>query len=248
MAKEKKKKKIKQSAKATIKILDENGYDVVIIDEKLENIPRVKNVSVKIPFEKMIIYLAVDASNKVAILFDNTEEYTLYEGYYYKPIIKTTTNKTEFVYVKEYAFKILNGKFKNFNIEKAYRNEMENSGNIIDDKFKDAISDGLIDIVNYVSERINCERSIEYRENTSKSYIDNESNLSKIKSKIKISDKKIIYSKKDNLNKRNYNIHTSEFSRRGHWRTYKTGKKIWIEHKIINRGEGERLTKEYVLN
>lgn len=67
--------------------------------------------------------------------------------------------------------------------------------------------------------------------------------------------KKTIYRLADNAQEilasselRPYNWHVSEFNRRGHWRTYSSGKSVWIKPKTIKvTGEGDALEKEYRL-
>lgn len=36
-----------------------------------------------------------------------------------------------------------------------------------------------------------------------------------------------------------------EHDRRGHWRTYKNGKKVWVSSSIVNLGKGGRVDKDY---
>ncbi|MGL4452189.1 MAG: hypothetical protein ACRCX8_19640 [Sarcina sp.] len=69
-------------------------------------------------------------------------------------------------------------------------------------------------------------------------------------SKIIISGVRVVYVNRNKNNEhRHYNIHTNEYSRRGHWRHYKTGKKIWIENNIITREAGDKKAqiKEYII-
>jgi hypothetical protein len=42
------------------------------------------------------------------------------------------------------------------------------------------------------------------------------------------------------LIKRNYNRHTLGWTVRGHWRTYKSGKKTWIKPSV--RGDKDKIT------
>jgi hypothetical protein len=38
-----------------------------------------------------------------------------------------------------------------------------------------------------------------------------------------------------------------EHMRRGHYRTYRSGKRIWVEGMTVNRGKGGRIDKDYVI-
>ena len=40
--------------------------------------------------------------------------------------------------------------------------------------------------------------------------------------------------------KKDYTWHTSEFTRRGHWRTYKNGRKIWIKQQVVKTSVEEK--------
>lgn len=51
-----------------------------------------------------------------------------------------------------------------------------------------------------------------------------------------------------NNNKRTYERHTESWTSRGHWRTYKSGKKVWIKEQVKGRGRDKALTKEYKIN
>lgn len=53
------------------------------------------------------------------------------------------------------------------------------------------------------------------------------------------------YDKKDDDNKRNYTRYTDTWSVRGFYRTYKNGKRIWIEG--YKKGKGKAKNKDYII-
>lgn len=47
---------------------------------------------------------------------------------------------------------------------------------------------------------------------------------------------------------RKYERHTESWISRGHWRTYKSGKRVWIKEQVRGRGKNKVQTKEYKIN
>lgn len=47
---------------------------------------------------------------------------------------------------------------------------------------------------------------------------------------------------------RKYERHTESWTSRGHWRTYKNGKRVWIKEQVRGRGKNKVQTKEYKIN
>lgn len=74
-------------------------------------------------------------------------------------------------------------------------------------------------------------KSKKYKKSIKKnSYIDNSERVIDMSK----SNKSYIYLEKSTEEKRNYNYSVESFSRRGYWRTYKSGKKVWIEPTTVN--------------
>lgn len=52
----------------------------------------------------------------------------------------------------------------------------------------------------------------------------------------------------DTASKRSYERHTESWTSRGHWRTYKSGKRVWIKEQVRGRGKNKVQTKEYKIS
>lgn len=83
-------------------------------------------------------------------------------------------------------------------------------------------------------------RKVEYNivenETVKVSNIKNKKSKSKSNNKTYIKHKTITINKysNDNITNRNYERHTESWIQRGHWRTYKSGKKVWIKECVKN--------------
>lgn len=52
----------------------------------------------------------------------------------------------------------------------------------------------------------------------------------------------------DTASKRSYERHTESWTSRGHWRTYKSGKRVWIKEQVRGRGKDNLQSKSYKIN